>query len=122
MAKLAEATETPKKKYRMVEIVVDENLTKIRRLVPADTDEDDIPENAEMYSVEETEMMLRRQSRPVPLLRGHQVRLRPDPANPTMDNPVMGTIDGKMKSGKLRVKWDNGTVSRHESGELERVY
>ena len=114
----------PKKKFRLVEIMVDENLTKIRRLVPAETDEDDLPEGhgVEIYSVEETDLALKRQSRPPILLRGHSVRLKPTPDNPISNNNVSGSVAAIKKSGKIRVEWDNGTISTHDITELDRIY
>lgn len=110
-----------KKGPRMVTIEIDQGVTVVRRLVPGDTDDDDIPEGSEILSSEETGVMLRRATKPEVIKRGHQVRLKPAPGE-AVDNSTTGTVEAFLKSGKLRVKWDNGTTSRHEAKELMRIY
>lgn len=111
-----------KKRYRMVEIVVDPGITIIRKTVEIDYDEEDLPEGATLLSEDETQGILSRAARPDPIEVGCHVRLAPPKGQPDFDNSLQGSIDAKLKSGGFRVKWDDGTSGRYKKEQLMRIW
>lgn len=113
----------PPKGFKIVEIPIDGNTTVIRRLVPVDTTEDDIALNARLLDERETDGILARSARPEKILRGDKVRLRVAVgAETTVDNSQTGTIEEVLRTGKLKVKWDNGKMERYDNTELLKVW
>lgn len=111
------------KGFKMVEIPVDGNNSVIRRLVPVDTTEDDVANNARLLGEREADGILARSARPERILRGDKVRLRvPVGAETTIDNSQVGTVEEVLRTGKLKVKWDNGKMERYENTELLKVW
>lgn len=107
-------------KYRVVEFPVDPPNTVIRRLVPIETTDEDIPEGSRLMGKLESQGILERQSAPDRLFVGDRVRLRS--AIGSNETPIDGTIDAKLKTGKFRVRFENGQSGRYEAVELVKVY
>jgi hypothetical protein len=110
-------TETPEapKGYKIVEHVIDGGLTVKRYLVPSDTTEDDITEGSTLLDENETKGILARSAKAEIILVGDPVRSRKEPE-------LQGNVTGKLKTGKLQVRWDNGKVDRLDSGDLAKIY
>lgn len=108
------------KKFRVIEIPVDPPNTVIRRLVPLDTTDDDVPEGARLMNDAESQGILQRQSTPENIRVGDRVRLRTETGS--TEAPVDGTVDAKYKTGKFHVRFENGTVGRYEAKELTKVH
>lgn len=111
--------EKGEKKYRMVELPIDPPLTVKRFLVPIDTTEEEIPVGARLLSEAETTGMLSRAETVENILVGDLVRLAESSEDETR---IRGTVDAKLRSGKLTVSWENGMKSRHEVKELRKIW
>lgn len=110
------------KGFKMVEQPIDGNNTVRRYLVPVETTEDDISENARLLDQRETDGILARSARPEVIVVGDKVRRRPSQDTPDIDTALIGTVHEKLRTGKFRVKWDDGTILRHENTELLKVW
>jgi len=107
-------------RFRVVEIPVDPPNTVIRRLVPLDTTDEDIPVGSRLMNEMESRGILERQSAPERIIVGDRVRLRT--ALDSNEIPIDGTVDSKLKSGKVHVRFENGVSGRYETKELVKVH
>lgn len=108
-------------KMRMIEITVDRNITVIRRMVPqVDIEEGDIPLGGRILSHSETAGIQERADIVEDVRQGHRVhRKKPDP---DVDNGEGGNVVAVLKSGRVRVQWDNGSKSKEDIKDLSRIW
>lgn len=107
------------KKYKIVELPVDPPNTVLRKLVPIETDDGDVPIGGRMLNPYEAEGILRKQAAPQVIKVGDRVMLRTTLGS--NEPPKSGTVEARLKNDKVRVRWENGTPERLETKELQRV-
>lgn len=123
MPRASDTVEVEGKKFRIVELPVDPPNTIRRILVPADTEENDIPIGSRMLDVRETEGHLARASRPEDIRVGDLVRrFIPNGQEPTDQDSIKGTVEAKLKEGRFRVRFENGVVDRFKNDQLAKVW
>jgi hypothetical protein len=119
MAKVdEEVREAP---MRMVELVIDRNITVRRTMVPAkEVEEGDLPLGARALSVAESKAVAERAEEPEDIRPGHRVHRKV--REPGADDGHSGTVAAELKTGKVRVEWDNGVKSKEEKKDLARIW
>lgn len=123
MVRVNDTVEVEGKKFRIVEMPVDPPNTIKRVLVPADTEENDIPIGSRMLDVRETEGHMARSSRPDDIRIGDMVRrFVPMGKEPTEEDSIKGTVEAKLKEGRFRVRFENGVVDRFKQDQLAKVW
>ena len=111
------------KRYRIVEMAVDPPNTIKRTLVPVETTEDDLPVNARLLDERETEGHLARSSKPDSILVGDMVRIKINAGEPvTEESSIKGTVESILRTGMLKVRWENGKVDRYKNEQLAKVW
>ena len=115
MPKVEEIIEVKGKRFKVVERPVDPPNTVRRYLVPADTEENDIPIGSTMLDERESDGLISRGSKPDPIIIGVRVRSNED-------SKRTGTVEAQHKSGKFKVRWEDGSVDRVEAKELRRIW
>ena len=102
---MGQPTAEQKPKFKILEIpVTADGTTTIRRLVPATTAEDDIPVNATLLDERESDGILARSAKPVVLKVGLPVGYVSAEYG---DLARIGHVDALLRSGKVRVVWDD---------------
>lgn len=132
MSKDAVATPTSTKKeipMVIVETPLPGGNDVLRKLVPANTDPEDIPEGATMLTPEETTGILRKQTKPEVIRVGDRVRRKPAMADEAVNEDDQGYVDAQLKrdapSGAkyLRVKWEKSNQTlREDPADLHKIW
>lgn len=117
-------TERPKPRMVMVETRLpgDGNNDVLRKMVPADTDPEDVPENSKLLSREETSGILKRQTAPELIRPGDKVRLKQEVTHDTIEHSDQGYVDAILKRTLpddtkvkyVRVKWEKSNKTQRE--------
>lgn len=102
-------------KFKVVEHVIDSNNVK-RYLVPIDRSEDDVPTGATLLDENESKGLIARQGRLEKIVAGDLVRLK------SGKSEQRGNVESVFKSGKLRVRWEDGSADNYLAKDLQKVY
>jgi len=109
------------KKYKVIELPVDPPNTILRRLVPIETEDEDVPIGGRMLNSAETEGILRKQAAGTEIIKvGDRVMMRTTLGSNEV--PKSGTVEARLKNNKVRVRWEDGTPERFETKELQKVH
>lgn len=117
-------TETPsgeKKRFKVLELPVDPPNTVMRKLVPVETEEDEVPVGSRLLDERESDGIMARSERDEKFVVGDQVRRRVSQnasAEEREKASVKGTISAILKNGRYRIDWDNGEKERIDGKEL----